>query len=240
MDFVLNTSDKIGSIVAKFPKASEVFREYHIDFCCRGDRPLSVAIKEQNLNENEVLEKLNNSYQNAKKQGESDTDWWSVPLGQLADHIVNTHHVYLNEALPKAGLLVTKILRVHGTRHPELSQVHKLFHTLKLELEQHLITEENVLFPMIKEFEEAPSPANLEKTINVIEDIEREHVGAGDMLKELSQITEEYTVPTDGCETFQSTYRLLHEIEGDIFQHIHLENNVLFPRFESKKYLVTG
>ncbi len=230
MELTFNSSDKIGSIVAKFPKASEIFREHHIDFCCGGDRPLRAAIEEQKLNEKELLENLTNAYQNAKKLGESDTDWWSVPLSELADHIVNTHHVYLNEVLPKASLLVTKILRAHGPHHPELAQVYKLFHTLKMELEQHLITEETILFPTIREYIETPSQTNRERTIKLIEDIEREHVAVGDILKELRQITDGYIVPADGCGTYHAAYQLLHEIEGDIFQHVHLENNIFFQR----------
>lgn len=237
MENTFNSSQKIGAIVAKFPKAGMFFQEYQIDYCCGGDRPLSVAIAEQNINETELIGKLNQAYEDFKTLGSNETDWWVASYDNLVDYIVNTHHVFLNNELPKLSDLTTKILRVHGPHHPELSKVHKLFHTLKLELDQHLIKEEQILFPLIMDYEDEPSLDNLNKILEVIEELEEEHVGAGDILKELRSVTKDYAIPGDVCSTFTLTYQKLHAMELDLFTHIHLENNILFPRLESQKYI---
>jgi regulator of cell morphogenesis and NO signaling len=153
-----------------------------------------------------------------------------MPLADLIDHIVATHHSYLNRALPELSDLTTTILRVHGQKHPDLFRVHKLFHNLKLELEQHLIKEETLLFPMIKEYETGRSEAHLKKISLVVREIEEEHEAAGDILKELRSVTEDYILPGDGCATYGKTLKGLQELESDLFQHIHLENNILFTR----------
>lgn len=230
MEHRFRLSDKIGDIVSRFPKASDVLKKYHIDFCCGGNRPLSEAIKEGNLNESEILEKLDEAYENASILKEKNIDWNTAPLSDLADYIVDTHHTYLKKELPELSQYIAKILRVHGGGHKELFTVHKLFGNLNMELEQHLIKEEEILFPMIKEYEKKPSKNQLEKTVAVLDELEKEHSGAGDLLKELRRITNHYSTPEDGCTTYEITLNKLEELESDLFQHIHLENNILFKR----------
>ena len=230
-----HSSQKIGEIVTKFPKAADIFKEYRIDFCCGGDRTLLTAIKEQNLNEAEVLGKVNTLYEEIKNVKTEDIDWEKASMSELIDHIVNTHHAYLGVELPRVSELTTKILRVHGEGHPELSKVHKLFHSLKMELDQHLIKEETIEFPLIKEYENNKTEEALDKAIKVVKELEDEHEGAGDILKELRKITNDYAVPEDGCNTYTLTYAKLQELEADLFQHIHLENNILFPRLLALK-----
>jgi regulator of cell morphogenesis and NO signaling len=230
-----HSSQKIGEIVTKFPKAADVLKEYRIDFCCGGDRLLLTAIKEQGLPEPEILDKINNLYEEFKNIKTEDRNWVEAPLGELIDHIVNTHHAYLGEELPRISNLTTKILRVHGEHHPELSHVHKLFHSLKMELDQHLIKEETIQYPAIKEYEKSKSEASLNKAVSVNKELENEHTGAGDILKELRRVTNDFTAPEDGCNTYKLTYAKLEELENDTFQHIHLENNILFPRLMSLK-----
>lgn len=223
------TSQSIGEIVSIMPKASDIFKKYGIDFCCGGHRPLAEAIKEQNLDEEEILDKLKEAYEETRQLSER-TDFRSMPLTDLIDHIITTHHSYLKKTLPEISELATTILRVHGQNHTDLFRVHKLFHNLKMELEQHLIKEEEILFPMIKEYEAGHSDALLKKISFVIHETEDEHEAAGDILKELRNITEDYILPDDGCATYSKTLRGLQELEGDLFQHIHLENNILFTR----------
>lgn len=225
-----HSSQKIGEIVTKFPKAADVLKEYRIDFCCGGDRPLLTAIKEQNLSEPEVLGKINELYEKFKNHKREGRDWNEAPLGELVDHIVNTHHAYLGVELPRISELTTKILRVHGEHHPELSKVHKLFHSLKMELEQHIIKEETIQYPAIKEYEQNKTKEALNKAVKITKELEDEHIGAGDILKELRKVTNDFTAPEDGCNTYRLTYSKLEELENDTFQHIHLENNILFPR----------
>jgi regulator of cell morphogenesis and NO signaling len=186
----------------------------------------------------EALLQMENTFNSSHKIGAiggSATDWRLASFDDLVDYIVNTHHDYLYNELPKIGDLTTKILRVHGRSHPELAKVHKLFHTLKLELEQHLIKEEQTLFPRIIDYEEDPSLDKLNELLEVIEELEAEDIGTGDFLKELSAITKGYAIPGDVCSTFSLTYQKLKNLELDLFTHIQLENNVLFPRLKSQQ-----
>lgn len=221
-------SDKIGSIVTKFPQASNLFLEYRIDFCCGGDRPLEVAIKEQNLDENKILNLLNEKYEEFKVKNEKFTDWAKEEPSKLIDYVVNNHHSFLNKELPIISELVLKILKVHGESHEELFKIHKLFNTLRIELEEHLVKEEQLVFPMIKKYEKDRTESNREKLINLINELESEHTGAGDIIKELREVTNHYIVPEDVCRTFELTYKKLMDLEKDTFEHIHLENNILF------------
>jgi regulator of cell morphogenesis and NO signaling len=238
MNKLFKSSEKIGEIVTRFPKAMEVFKEYNIDFCCGGDRPLSAALDKQYLNEGEVLSKLEEAYKKTQGLVLSDIDWVSATYSDLIDYVVNKHHAYMHKELPQLSELLTTILRVHGENHSELSKVYKLFHTLKMELDEHLIKEEVTLFPLIKEYEKEPTDALLIKALKVIKELESEHTGAGDILKELRKITLDYAIPQDVCNTFKFAYTKLEEMEYDLFQHIHLENNILFPRLEKERTIV--
>ena len=230
MNNIFKSSDKIGDIVVKFPKAMDVFRRYGIDFCCGGNRPLIDAIKEDNLNEEEVMRALHNEYEKVDSLIKEEVDWLNTSYSDLIDYIINKHHAYLNEELPEVSELTKKILRVHGEHHPELSKVHKLFNSLKMELEEHLIKEEEIVFPLIRQYEKDGSKETLNKTMKIIEELEAEHTGAGDILKELRKVTHNYEVPEDGCNTYKYTYDKLQEVELDLFNHIHLENNIMFQR----------
>jgi len=233
--FIFKSSDSIGVIAASFPKSMEIFKDYNIDFCCGGNRPLIEAITEQGLNETEVMNKLEDAYNKAVNIENKEIDFTKLSYSDLIDHIVNTHHAYLQVELPKIGELVNKILRVHGQGHSELAKVHKLFSNLRMELEQHLIKEEEIEFPTIKEYERSNSKELLEKIVAGMEELENEHEGAGDILKELRKITNGFVAPEDGCNTYRLTYNKLRELEEDTFTHIHLENNILFPRLQKEK-----
>lgn len=227
-----NTSQRIGDIVAIFPKGSEVFKKFNIDFCCGGNRPLAEAIQEQGLDADDVIKKLEEAYSQSKELA-GEVDFLKMESGKLVEYIVNTHHAYLNRVLPEIGRLAAKVLRAHGSNHQELFRVHKLFNSLRTELEEHLIKEEELLFPLLKQYKEAASETILLNINTVMSETEDEHEGAGEILKELRKITADYNVPADGCRTFELMYTLLQELEGDLFQHIHLENNILFKRFET-------
>jgi regulator of cell morphogenesis and NO signaling len=225
--YIFNATQSIGDIVSIMPKASEVFKEYNIDFCCGGNRPLAEAIQKQNLNEQEVLKKLDEAYEETRKFT-NQVDFRKMTLSELINYIVNTHHVFVKRILPELSEFTTKIVRVHGPNHSELFRIHKLFHSLKTELDQHLIKEEEILFPMIKEYDLQPSKELLERIGTAMKETEDEHETAGGVVKELGKATEEYKVPEDGCSTYRMTYEKLQSLEADLFQHIHLENNILF------------
>jgi regulator of cell morphogenesis and NO signaling len=225
-----NSAQSLGEIVSIMPKAGEVFKQYKIDFCCGGNRPLIEAIKEQNLNENEILKKLDEAFIENEKIKNATKDFREMSPTELIKYIENKHHAYVKKALPELSELTTKIMRVHGINHDVLFRVHKLFSAMKADLEQHLYKEEELLFPLIEEYDLNPSGDHLVKIRKVIKELEDEHEAAGNILKELRKITEEYKVPEDGCSTYSMTFNKLEEFEADLFQHIHLENNILFKK----------
>ncbi|EEM08805.1 iron-sulfur cluster repair di-iron protein [Bacillus pseudomycoides] len=230
MKHIFTEDSVIGDIVTQFPKASDLFKSYRIDFCCGGNRPIIDAINERNLSSEEILTKLNTLYHETKQLNESEIDWKTTSYSELIDYIVNKHHRYLNEELPLLSPYVTKVLRVHGAGQPHLAQIHKLFHELKTELEQHLIKEETEDFPLILAFEQNPTDENYMKLRKVVDELENEHNHAGDIIKELRKVTNDFTPPVGACGTYRLVYQRLEALESDLFEHIHLENNVLFPR----------
>lgn len=228
-------AEKIGAIVADFPGAGNLFKEVQIDFCCGGDRSLLEAIREQKLDEHEILRRLNESYAETQtRSADGGTDWREAPIADLIDHIVNRHHTFLRQELPLLSEFVSKILRVHGGGHPELSQLYKAFHQMKIELDQHLITEEEVLFPLLRQYADEPTAEKREQTIKGLHELETDHSVVGDFLKEMRAITDGYALPPEACRTYTLAFQKLAELESDLFEHIHLENNVLFRRIEEQ------
>jgi regulator of cell morphogenesis and NO signaling len=225
---MIKPNDTLGSIVTRIPSSTKLFEQHKIDYCCNGYRSLEEALKNEPINIKDLLEDLNTLYDNSKNQ--LNTDWTKADLNLLVEHILNTHHAFLYEMLPVLSELTTKILRVHGIHHPKLSILHKEFHMLKTELEAHLIKEETIQYPAIYNYLDTKSPADLEQAKKVIDDLESEHAAAGDLLKSLRNVTNDYSVPEDTCGTYEKTYEYLEMLEKDMFQHIHLENNILFKR----------
>lgn len=161
-------------------------------------------------------------------------DWKTAPLSELVDYIIDSHHSYLNTQLHELSELTTTILRSHCANHEELRQVHKLFFKLKSALEAHLIDEEEVIFPLVKEWDREKSAVALSRAVTISKKLEEEHDEAGEIIHELREITHDYAIPDDACPTFVSTYERLVELESDLFQHIHLENNILHPRLREE------
>lgn len=217
-----------AEIVKIFPKASDFFKERRIDFCCGGNKPLENVFKEKSLDGNTVLAELNSLYEEWSKEDHEIKDWDSVPPSELIDHIVHTHHAYLEQELTPLGQFVTKIYRVHGANHPHLQELYHLYNEFKVEMEEHSIKEEQEVFPLIKEYEKNPSEELLEKIRIANGGLEDDHDAVGELLKRMREITNDFTPPADACNSYRITYARLAEMEADTFQHIHLENNVLF------------
>lgn len=231
-----NKTQRLGEIVAMFPKAADVFIKNNIDFCCGGDRTLEEAVKEKGIGAKEILDQIEALYTEYRSRVSEDTDWRTAKYSDIIDYIVNNHHAFLKKELPATEKLVSKILKVHFIDSGQvLTKVHKLFSQLKTELEMHLIKEEEVLFPMIKEYEKSPSDELLDKIVKEIIGTEGEHDEAGNILKELREVTNQYEMPSTGCNTFDLTYKKLEEIESDTFRHIHLENNIMHERLRKEK-----
>jgi regulator of cell morphogenesis and NO signaling len=233
---IFNKNQKIGEIAAIFPKATDIFMDYEIDFCCGGDRPLKVALEKQGISEEEMLYKLNKAYDEFEDSIDSEVDWQKRPMTELIDYVVNKHHSFMKQELPITDKLLNKILKVHYIDNGELlSKLNKLFSNLKVEIEEHLIKEEELLFPLIKKYEDNPSEEGLSKVLQIMSETEDEHENAGDILKEMRRITKGYIVPETGCSSFERTYQKMQEIEADLFKHIHLENNILFERLKKQQ-----
>ena len=225
----MNIQDKtitIGTVVAELPEAAKIFESVGIDFCCGGNRTLSDVIKEQKINEVEVYDKLQKVL-DERRSGYQDKNFTAMDTGDLSTYIEDTHHSYLRTALPQTSELLNTVSRAHGKNHPELFKVYKLFGNLKTELEQHLLKEETLLFPAL-----AQSEGEKEIILELTKEIIDEHVAAGDILSELRLITDNYSIPEDVCGTFKRSYEMLEELELDLHQHIHLENNILLKEYD--------
>lgn len=222
--------DTPADIVKIFPKASDLFKERSIDFCCGGDVPLEESFANKSLDGEAILTELNDTFQQWATEGNTAKDWTTVPLSEIVDYIVYHHHAYLEEELEPLSGFVTKIFRVHGADHPHLKELHRLFHEFKAEMEAHSIKEEQEVFPLIKKYERNPSEALLEEIRIANGGLEDEHDAVGDILKRMRVITNGFTPPLNACGSYRITYARLSELETNTFEHVHLENNILFKR----------
>jgi regulator of cell morphogenesis and NO signaling len=220
--------------VQEFPGATRVFEKFGIDYCCGGSRPLEEACSAADLSVDQVLDSLEVAEQ-ASQTGSDARNWRKEPLADLIAHINNTHHKYTREEITRLGPLFAKVCSVHGKNHPELESMRALFHGLAQELTMHMMKEEQVLFPCIVRMEEAviqrepilPPPfGSVQNPVNMMM---HEHDSAGEALRALRAASGGYTTPADACVSFQTLYQALAAFEADLHQHIHLENNILFP-----------
>lgn len=224
-------SATVGEIVATDFRAAAVFERFGIDFCCGGRQPFADACRAVHADPAIVIAAV--SAIPAAADVDSDVTTW--PVTTLVDHIVGTHHQYVKSALPTIDAYLLKLQQVHGARHPELADVAGSFDEVSRELLQHMMKEEQVLFPYIHQLaalEAAGRPlaASPFGTVgNPIRMMEREHQQAGDQLRAIRERTGGYAVPDDGCTTYAVCYQELRRFEQDLHLHVHLENNILFP-----------
>lgn len=219
----------VGTLVAERPSRARVFEKYGMDYCCGGKTPLAQAAANAGVDLSLLLEELR---LHDRESPPEEVNWLEVPLPELCTNIVQTHHVYLRDELPRLETLTTKIARLHAENHPELTEVAQVFFALKEELENHMRKEEQILFPLIEELAAATTRPRFHcgSVGNPIRVMEYEHDNAARALERLRELTHDYTTPQDGCNTYRATMDALARFEGDMRQHIHKENNVLFPR----------
>ena len=228
--FPFSTNTLVKDIVNELPKTSDVFKKFRIDFCCGGNIALSEAIAANGISEEEIMEELRVVFE---KNSSAETDlevWTRSDSTTIIDHVINHFHRTSEEELSLLSPYVTKVSRVHGDSHPELLKVHELFYEFKKELMEHMAKEEAVVFPLIKQLADG-SVENREEAINMIVELEKEHDHAGEILRQIRAITSDYTLPLDACGTYRLVYKRLEDLEGLTFMHVHLENNILFPRY---------
>lgn len=229
----LQNGETVGEIAAKDLRKAEVFKKYGIDFCCGGKKSLQQACEEKGLDV-EIVEAELEAAPQATTTSANNYNLWEPDF--LADYIYNQHHIYYYNEVPVLKGLISKVTQHHGGNHPELKYLYSLFGQLLHELDTHFMREEKVVFPFIKalmlakrtgNFEALNSQPSLTEPIRIME---IDHETAGDILEEMRKLTGGYTPPPDACNSYQFLYKKLKELDEDLHQHIHLENNILFPR----------
>ena len=223
------TADKtIRELAVELPHAARIFERLGIDYCCGGQKSLDEACASARLSIDEVVRELE---QGAAVPSSTGRDWNAAPLAELVDHIVGTHHTYVRSEVPRIEALISKVAGVHGKNHPELERVRLAFRELANELGAHLMKEEQILFPYVKEMAGGRRGPSCFGTVqNPIRVMMMEHDDAGEKLREMRRLTSDYSLPADACASYASLFKALPEFEQDLHQHIHLENNILFPR----------
>lgn len=228
----INRNLSLGECVVIYPAIVEKFNEIQLDYCCGGNKNLEVALNEKDIDVDKFIKNINIELEKFTFDNTLYVNWNEKPSEELINHIINTHHGKTFELLKDIDPLLVKVFKVHYDHLPEvLTRVHKLFGSLKCELEEHLIKEEKVLSPKMIEFDKNNNKEEKEKLKEEIKSIIQEHEAAGDILKELAEITDDYNAPQWACTSFKLLYLKMHELEKDLFIHIHKENNILFKRY---------
>jgi len=225
---LFKTTDTVGSIVAKRPELSRVFEQAGIDYCCGGKIPLAEACRKKGIDADQFLATLDE----AGTLNHVDIDAAAMSLTELADHIEGTHHAYLKSELPRLEAMTQKVASVHGGEDARLQQVHETFLGLAAEMASHMLKEEQILFPMVRQLEaRSITPVfHCGSLANPIGQMELEHEHAGAALAKLRELTDGFNPPDWACNTYRAMLDALAHLEGDLHQHVHKENNILFPR----------
>lgn len=228
------TEKTVRDLAVENPAATRVFERFGIDYCCGGNQPLEQACQRAGVSLDDVIDSLEMEEETARTAKQVH-DWQSEPLSELIAHIKNTHHKYTREEIVRLTALLQKVCSVHGKNHPELSDIQSTFRGLAQELSTHMMKEEMVLFPYISRMEEAVAqrepllPAPFGTVANPVAMMEHEHDSAGNALRNIRQASHDFQAPADACVSYQTLYKALLVFEADLHQHIHLENNILFP-----------
>jgi regulator of cell morphogenesis and NO signaling len=225
--------ETLGEIAAKDLRKAQIFRKYGLDFCCGGKKTVKEACSEKGLDVAKIEQELLQADKVVSSRPLPYNEW---ELDFLADYIVNTHHSYVKKNLPDILAYANKVARVHGSRHPELLPVRELVEEVYNEMMNHMVKEERILFPYIKDIVTAqkntqPLQASHFGTVqNPINMMEMEHEVVGKNMEEIRTLTQNYVLPDDACASYSLLYRMLDEFEEDLHIHVHLENNILFPK----------
>ena len=223
----------IGEYVAEDFRTAAVFKKNKIDFCCRGNRSLEEVCEKEGIDYELISKELEASVQSNTNNS---IDFNSWPLDLLADYVEKTHHRYVEEKSVILQQFLSKLVKVHGGNHPELFEIHQIFNSVAQGLAAHMKKEELILFPFIRKMVKAQMSneklpqAHFGSVENPIDMMEHEHTEEGDKLRKLAELANEYQPPADACNTYRVTFAMLDEFEQDLHKHIHLENNILFPK----------
>ena len=221
----------VGQMVVERPQRSRVFDRLHIDYCCGGKRTLEEACAKRGLDLKAVIAELEAFDAEAETQPDAVRPA-NLTMTELADDIERTHHAYLREELPRLGDLVKKVSAVHGQAHPWLTGLTSVYAELVAELEPHMLKEEQILFPLIRELDQAATAPSFHcgSVGNPIRMMEMEHQNAGAALDRIREMTTDYEIPEGACNSFRAMLSGLEHLEADLHLHIHKENEILFPK----------
>ena len=228
------SEESIGDMTAKDWRKAQVFKKYGIDFCCGGKKTVREVCAEKGIDATKVEKELQEVSKLTSNGGYTNYDEWNLDF--LADYIVNTHHQYVRKNMPEILQYSAKVTKVHGAQHPELAPIHQLVEKINEELSAHMIEEENILFPMSKKIVQAHNagttftPDNGESLTSLVDKMEHEHDSVGRAFDKIRALNDNYAIPADGCASYKLLYQMLADFENDLFTHIHLENNILFPK----------
>lgn len=227
----INSEITLGELAARFPFTVPVLNRYKLDYCCGGKDSLGEAAGRSDLDLSLLLHELDGEIENAETAGIKIRDWSVEPVPEIIKHILNTHHLFMKDSLSELNTLLVRVLNTHFQNDSEiLLEVHKLFGLLKTDLEAHLAKEETRLFPLILEYDRTEDPDLKRRILLYLEEAEGEHEEAGRLFEKLAVITEDYRAPEHACGSWRRAYSLLDDLEKDTFNHIHLENTVLFGK----------
>jgi regulator of cell morphogenesis and NO signaling len=223
----LSKKSNVADWATEDPAHIQVFEFLGIDYCCGGETPLEEACAERGLEVDNVLSRLRGR---EDRSGVEAVDWEKREIEDHIEHIETVHHAYLRKELPRISKMIEKVREVHGERHPELTDIREVYRTLRHELESHMVKEERVLFPLIRQLWYVYAEGQLQGIENPIRAMEYEHEEAGRALVRLRQLSDHYVPPDDACNTYRELMDSFQRLEQDLHQHIHEENNILFPR----------
>lgn len=247
----LGPTATVREFATSIPNATRLFEQLGIDYCCGGSRPLTDACARAGLSLQTVLQRLEEGESDQMRRSSGAPQVETGSLTALIDHIVMRHHGYVKQEIPRLQQLLKKVVAVHGSGHPELLKIQQSFQALAAEMTSHMMKEENILFPYVVEMEQAVQQGKSARkpmfgTIaRPIQMMELEHESSGDALQRMREASSGYNAPENACFSYRTLYTALSEFEADMHQHIHLENNILFPRAikmeeESRELAVAG
>jgi regulator of cell morphogenesis and NO signaling len=217
----------LSQIVTENYQAARVFEKYGLDFCCKGKRPLTDACREKSVAVDNVVKELSEALSGL----DTEREFNEMSLTELAEYIVRIHHNYVKQNMPQTLMYVLKVATKHGNRYPYMQKVYELFAALTEDMSQHMVKEEKILFPRIKLLELNAAPQNPVAYITgPVEVMEHEHDEAGTTMQKIRVLTGNYQAPDDACTTFRLALASLQAFEADLHHHVHLENNILFPK----------
>lgn len=230
----LSADQSVSDIAIQNPATLHVFDSLGIDYCCGGKRPLREACEHAHVTVEQALELLEQA--DLLSSPDDPACWQEAKLADLAAYIVERHHAFVRREAPRLEALAGKVMERHGGLHPELASIGDLFAAVTQELFAHMLKEENLLFPYISQMESAaiagePLPVALFGSVQYpIARMIADHDDAGELLAQIRKLAFDYQAPSDSCVSFRGLYHGLEEFEHDLRRHIHLENNILFPR----------